>query len=88
MVQEKNFKDLLSSTCQVSVESDLESETMRGPDSIPTVDNILSLEFFCFQVVKMKMPQLAFLWVCEKPYWLALNWSTALQLNNVQKFRI
>ena len=40
VVHEQKFvKDLLSSTCQVSVERivlDLESEAMRGPGSIPT----------------------------------------------------
>ena len=70
MVHEQKFKDLLSSTCQVSVERivlDLESEAMRGPGSIPTGGNILSLEFVCFHIVKTKMSQLAFLCVCEKP---------------------
>ena len=49
MVHEQKFKDLLSSTCQVSVERrvlDLESEVMRGPDSIPTGGNIFSPDFF------------------------------------------
>ena len=49
VVHEQKFKDLLSSTCQVSVERivlDLESEVMRGPGSIPTGGNILSLIFF------------------------------------------
>ena len=49
MVHEQKFKDLLSSTCHVSVESivlDLESEAMRNPRSIPTGENILSLDFF------------------------------------------
>ena len=44
-MHEQKFKDLLSSTCQVSVERivlDLESEVMRGPGSIPTGGNILS----------------------------------------------
>ena len=48
MVHEQKFKDLLSSTCQVSVERrvlDLESEAMRGLGSIPTGGKILSLEF-------------------------------------------
>ena len=36
---------------------DLESEAMRGPGSIPTGGNILSLDFFCFHAVKTKMPQ-------------------------------
>ena len=47
MVHEQKFKDL-SGTCQVSVERrvlHLESEAMRGPDSIPTGGNILSLDF-------------------------------------------
>ena len=43
---------------------------MRSPGSIPTRGKILSLEFFYFHVVKTKMPQLAFLCVCEKPYCL------------------
>ena len=49
MVHEQKFKDLLSSKCQVSVERrvlDLESEGMRGPNSIPTGGNTLSLDFF------------------------------------------
>ena len=48
MVDEQKFKDLLSSTCQVSVERivlDLKSEVMRGPGSIRTGGNILSLDF-------------------------------------------
>ena len=51
VVHEQKFKDLLSSTCQVSVERivlDLESEAMRGLGSIPTGGNILALEFFVF----------------------------------------
>ena len=39
---------------------DLESEIMRGPDSIPTGGNILSLDFFCIHPVKTKIPILAF----------------------------
>ena len=39
---------------------------MRDLGSIPTWGNFLSLEFFCFHVVKIKMPILAFLCVCEK----------------------
>ena len=69
MVHEQKFKDHLSSTCQVSVERivlDLESVVMRGPSSIPTGGNILSLEFVCYHVLKTKMSQLAFLCVCEK----------------------
>ena len=56
-------KKISVTKCQVSVERivlDLESEAMRGPGSIPTGGNILSLDFFCFHVVKTKMPQLAF----------------------------
>ena len=51
VVHEQKFKDLPSSTCQVSLERillDLESEAMRGLGSIPTGCNILSLEFICF----------------------------------------
>ena len=56
-VHEQKFKDVLSSTCQVSVERivlDLESEAMRGLGSIPTGGNILSLEFFSFSHSKDK----------------------------------
>ena len=73
MVHEQKFKDLLSSTCQVSVERivlDLESEAMRGLDSIPTGGNILSLDFF--HIVKPLMPilpLLPFLSICEKLDW-------------------
>ena len=70
VVHEQKFKDLLRSTCQVSVERrvlDLESEAMRGLGSIPTGGNILSLDFFCFHAVKTKMPMLAILCLCEKP---------------------
>ena len=62
MVHEQKFKDFLSSTCQVSVERivlDLESEVMRGPGSIPTGSNILSLDFF--HVVKPLKPILVLL---------------------------
>ena len=55
VVHEQKFKDLLSSTCQVSVERrvlDLESEAMRGPGSISTGDDILSLDFFLFSRFK------------------------------------
>ena len=48
MVYEQEFKDLLSCTCQVSVERivlDLESEVLRGLDSIPTGGNLLLLDF-------------------------------------------
>ena len=47
VVHEQMFKDLLSSTCQISVERivlDLGSEAA----SIPTRGNILSLDFFVF----------------------------------------
>ena len=70
MVYEQKFKDLLSSTCQVSVERivlDFESEVMRGPGSIPTGGNILSLEFF--HVVKPLitiLPLLPILSIYEK----------------------
>ena len=43
MVHKQKFKDLLSSTCQVSLERivlDLESEIMRGQGFISTGDNI------------------------------------------------
>ena len=62
VVHEQKFKDLLSSTCQVSVERivlDLESKVMRGLGSIPTGGNILSLDFF--HVVKPLMPILPLL---------------------------
>ena len=78
-----SLTNLLSSTCQVSVEMialDLESQAMRGPGSIPTGGNILSLDFFCFHVVKTKMSQLAFLCVCEKPYQL---WWSAVRVHEI-----
>ena len=61
VVHEQKFKDLLSSTCQVSVERsmlDLESEiqwfnTQWG--------NILLVDIFCFHKVKSLMPILALL---------------------------
>ena len=71
MVHEQKFKDFLSSTCQVSVERivlDLESEVMRGTGPIPTVGNILSLDFF--HIVKPQIPILALLpmlCICENP---------------------
>ena len=71
VVHEQKFKDLLSSTCQVSVERivlDLESEVMKGLGSIPTRGNILSLDFF--HIVKPPMPMLTLLpilRVWEKP---------------------
>ena len=49
VVHEQKFKDLLSSTCQVSPERrllDLELEVMRGPGSIPTGGNIFHWIFF------------------------------------------
>ena len=48
VVLEQKFKDLLSSTCQISVERvvlDLESEVMRGVGSIPTRGNIFHWNF-------------------------------------------
>ena len=42
---------------------DLESEVMRGLDSIPTGGNILSLDFF--HVVKPLMPILPFCQFCQ-----------------------
>ena len=48
-----------------SIVLDLESEAMRGPGSIPTGGNILSLD--CFHVVKPLMPILPILSICEKP---------------------
>ena len=59
---EQKFKDLLSNTCQVSVEMivlDLESEMMRGLGYIPTGGNILSLDFF--HIVKPLVPIMALL---------------------------
>ena len=70
MVHEQKFEDLLSSTCQVSVERivlDLESEVMRGSGSIPTGGNILPLDFF--HIVKPLMPimpLLPILSICKK----------------------
>ena len=48
VVHEQKFKDLLSSTWQVSVERrvlNLESEAMGGPGSIPTGGNIFHWVF-------------------------------------------
>ena len=69
-MHEQKFKDLQSSTCPVSVGRivlDLESEVMRGPGSIPTGGNILSLDFI--HVVKPLMPilpLLSILSICGK----------------------
>ena len=63
MVHEQKFKDLLSSTCQVSPERivlDFESEVMRGPGSIPTGITIFT-GFFYFYAVEPLMPILALL---------------------------
>ena len=43
----------------------LESEAMRGPGSVPTGGNILSLDFF--HVDFFLMPILPILSICEKP---------------------
>ena len=55
VVHEQKFKDLLSSTCQVSPErivSDLGSEILGGLVSIQTEGNIFHCFFFVFYVVK------------------------------------
>ena len=55
---------------------------MRGPGSIGTGGNILSLDFFCFHVVNPLKPILALLpmlCVCEKS-----DWKISL-MNNVTK---
>ena len=62
-MHEQKFKDLLSSTCQVSPERivlDLESEIMTGPGSIPT-GVLFVTGIFCFHAVKSVMPILALL---------------------------
>ena len=70
VVHEQKFKDLLSSTCQVSVERsmlDLRSEVQWFNTHW---GNILLLEFFCFHIVKPLMPILALLPISfnyEKP---------------------
>ena len=70
VVQEQKFKDLLGSTCQVSVERsmlDLESEVQWFNTHW---GNILLLEFFCFHIVKPLMQILALLPISfnyEKP---------------------
>ena len=73
VVHEQKFKDLLISTCQVSVDSverivlDLESEAMRGPGSNPFGGNILSLDFFHVVTPLMPtLPLLPILSICEK----------------------
>ena len=73
MVHEQKFKDLLSSTCQLSVERivlKLESEAMG---SIPTGGNILSLECFCFHTDKTKMPNIHFCVYVKNPIIRALK---------------
>ena len=79
MVHEQKFKDLLSSTCQVGVERivlDLESEVMGGLGSIPTGDNILSLDFF--HIVKPRCQYwhyCQFRLICEKlVYFNCVTW--------------
>ena len=72
-MHEQKIKDLLSSTCQVSVERmvlDLESEVMRDPGSIPTGGNILSLDFFHSEAFDTNICIIAMLCVCENPNWL------------------
>ena len=64
--------------------SNMESE---GPGSIPT---FYHRNCFCFHTVKTKMPQLSFLWVCEKLYWLSIlsNFtfpSIGHEVNNILK---
>ena len=91
VVHEQKFKDLLSNTCQVSVERsmlDLEAEvqwfnTYWG--------NILLLEFFCFHIVKPLMPKLALLPISfnyEKPqlHWHARDVAVALSKTSVTIF--
>ena len=93
VVHEQEFKDLLSSTCQVSVERsmlNLESEiqwfnTHWG--------NILLLEFFVFDVVKPLMPILTLLPISfnyEKPRlaWTAGNFLGQWQVPPYRSIRI
>ena len=66
-MHEQKFKDLLSNKCQVSagrIVLDLESEAMRGPGSIPTGGNILSMDFF--HAVKPLMPILTLLLIFSR----------------------
>ena len=86
VVHEQKFKDLLSSTCQVSVERivlDMESEAMSGLGSYPTRNNILSLDFF--HVVKPLMPILALLPIScnlwKTPLFLRLHYWTYWSLS-------
>ena len=71
-MHEQKFKDLLSSTCQVSPERivlNSESEVMKCLGSILTGGNIWYW-IFCFYVVKPLMPILALLpmlCVCKNP---------------------
>ena len=78
MVHEQKFKDLLSSTCQVSVERrvlNLESEAMRGLGYISTWVTFC-YQIICFHVVKPLMPILS---ICEK-----LDWRRVLCVNLVK----
>ena len=84
-VHEQKFKDLLSSTCQVSVERivlDLESEVLRGLGSIPTGGNILSQDFF--HVVKPLMKISSNLWKTRFGIFQSLSWWIRLIEQNLQ----
>ena len=68
MVHEQKFKDLLSSTCQVSVERIvLDLGGYERPGSYSHCGSHFVTGFFCFHAVKTKIPILAFLPICEKP---------------------
>ena len=70
VVHEQMFKDLLSSTCQVSVERivlDLESEVVRGRVLFPL--GVTFCYWIFFHIVKPQMsilPLLPILSICEK----------------------
>ena len=70
MVHEQKFKDVLGTTCQISVESRVLELEPEGQGSCPTMGNILLLDFFCFHVVKpliLILALLPMLCVCEDP---------------------
>ena len=56
---------------------DLESEVMRGPGSIPTLGNILSLDFF--HVVEPLMPILALLPISSSLWKILISKTTRIQ---------
>ena len=70
VVHEQKFKDLHSSTCQVSIDRSMLDLGWEVQWFNTHWGNILLLDFFCFHIVKPLMPILALLPIsfnCEKP---------------------